>query len=274
MPDQPALRPAAAELVVLAARLARLAGDLVHAGRGDAARQVDTKSTPTDVVTAVDRASEALLADELARVRPHDAVLGEEGAAREGTSGIRWVLDPIDGTVNFLYGIPWYAVSVAAEVDGVVQAGAVLNPELGELYTAVRGQGARLNGEPIHCTGVRELSQTLVGTGFGYDSDRRARQAAVMSRLLPRVRDVRRFGSAALDLCQVAVGHLDAHYERGLSYWDHAAGALIAAEAGARVTGLHGRAPGADCVVAAAPGIAAAFGALLDDLIPDDGSAV
>ncbi len=273
MPDQPDV-PAPAELGVLAARLATLAGDLVHASRGDAARQVDTKSTPTDVVTAVDRASEALLSQELTRIRPRDGVLGEEGASREGSSGIRWVLDPIDGTVNFLYGIPWYAVSVAAEVNGVVEAGAVLNPEFGELYTAVRGQGAWLNGRPIRCTTVHDLGQTLVGTGFGYDAGRRARQAAVVARLLPRVRDVRRLGSAALDLCQVAVGRLDAHYERGLSYWDHAAGALIAAEAGARVTGLHGRPPGPDCVTAAGPGIAQAFGALLDELIPDDGAPV
>lgn len=254
-------------LLDLAVGLARQAGDLVRAGRARAGDQVDVKSSPTDVVTAMDRASERLLVAELSRLRPDDAVLGEEGAAREGTSGVRWVLDPIDGTVNYLYGLPWYAVSIAAEVDGVVLAGVVYQPESGELFRAARGGGAWLGDTRLRCPAGPVLAQALVSTGFGYDAGRRAAQAKVAAALLPRVRDLRRLGSAALDLCQLAAGRIDAHYESGLSYWDHAAGALIASEAGAVVDWLPDAAAGADCLVAAGPDLHPRLREVLSGLI-------
>lgn len=256
------------QLLVIATRLALGAGELIRTGRDGAGEDVGVKSTPTDVVTAMDHASERYLVAELARRRPGDGVLGEEGASVAGSSGVRWVVDPIDGTVNYLYGLPWYAVSVAAEVDGRVVVGVVHNPENGELFSAVRGGGAWLEGQRLRCTEESTLGQALVSTGFGYDADRRREQAQVAAALLPRVRDLRRMGSAALDLCQVAAGRLDAHYEQGLSPWDHAAGGLIAAEAGARVTGLRGAPAGVECVLAAGPGIFPALAAALEDLIP------
>lgn len=256
------------DLLDTARGLARGAGELIRSGRARASEQVAVKSTPTDVVTAMDRASERYLVSELARQRPDDGVLGEEGSSREGTSGVRWVVDPIDGTVNYLYGLPWYAVSVAAEVEGVVTVGVVHNPENGEVFSAVRGGGAWLGGQRLRCSDASALSQSLVSTGFGYDSDRRREQGRVAAALLPRVRDLRRMGSAALDLCQVAAGRLDAHYEQGLSPWDHAAGGLIAAEAGARVEGLRGAAAGVDCIVAAGPRIFPALLTVLEQLIP------
>lgn len=255
------------DLLDMAVRLALGAGELIRSGGTPAAEQVGVKSTPTDVVTAMDLASERYLGAELARQRPDDGVLGEEGAGHEGTSGVRWILDPIDGTVNYLYGLPWYAVSVAAELDGSVIVGVVLNPATGELFSAVRGGGARLGGRQLRCSDRTTLDQALVSTGFGYAADRRRAQAEVAAALLPQVRDLRRMGSAALDLCQVAAGRLDAHYELGLSPWDYAAGALIAIEAGARVEGLHGETFGPDCVVAAGPRLFPALVALLEDLI-------
>lgn len=255
-------------LLDIARRLAVGAGTLIRSGRAQAAEQVAVKSTPTDVVTAMDHASERFLVAELARHRPEDGVLGEEGASREGTSGVRWVVDPIDGTVNYLYGLPWYAVSVAAEVNDVVSVGVVHNPENGELFSALRGGGAWLGGQRLSCSGEGSLGQALVSTGFGYDADRRREQAAVAAQLLPRLRDLRRMGSAALDLCQVAAGRLDGHYEQGLWPWDYAAGGLIAAEAGARVEGLRGAPAGRDCVVAAGPRIFPALLSALEHLIP------
>jgi len=256
------------ELLDCAVSLARQAGELIRRGQPQAGRGVAVKSTPTDVVTELDLASERLLVGELTRRRPGDAVLGEEGAAREGTTGVRWVLDPIDGTVNYLYGLPWYAVSVAAEVDGVVDVGVVFCPETAELFRAVRGGGAWLGPRRLQCSAESTLGQALVSTGFGYDAARRREQAAVAAALLPRIRDLRRLGSAALDLCQLAAGRVDAHYERGLSYWDHAAGALIAAEAGATVGGLRGAPAGTDCLVAAGPALFRTLRAALEELIP------
>ncbi len=256
------------QLLDIATSLALGAGQLVTSGRTHAADQVTVKSTPTDVVTAMDHASERFLVAELARRRPDDGVLGEEGTSREGSTGVRWIVDPIDGTVNYLYGIPWYAVSVAAEVDGVVAVGVVHNPANGELFSAVRGGGAWLGAERLRCSDEDRLGQALVSTGFGYDADRRREQAGVAAALLPRVRDLRRMGSAALDLCQVAAGRLDAHYEWGLSPWDYAAGALIAAEAGARVGGLRGAAAGYHSVVAAGPQIFPTLLSALEELIP------
>ncbi len=264
--------PDPAELLALAVDTAREAAALVARGRARAGEDVEVKSSPVDVVTAVDTASERLITGRLLAARPDDGLLGEEGAARPGSSGVRWVVDPIDGTVNFLYGIPAYAVSIAAEVDGVVQAGAVLNAATGELFTATLGGGAELSSpgspDPVRLTGSSpaDLGQTLVGTGFGYREEQRRAQGAVVAALLPRVRDIRRVGSAALDLCAAAAGRIDAYYELHLNPWDHAAGALVAAEAGLVVTGLPGTPFAEPLAVVAAPSIAEPFVALLAEL--------
>jgi myo-inositol-1(or 4)-monophosphatase len=267
-----AVRPDPPALLALAVDVAREAAGVVARGRSTAAYHVDVKSSPVDVVTAVDRASEELVTARLLAARPDDGLLGEEGADRRGTSGVRWVVDPIDGTVNFLYDLPAYAVSIAAEVDGEVRAGVVLNVATGELFTATIGGGAHLSAparpEPVRLTGGRpaSLEQTLVGTGFGYRVEQRRAQGAVVAELLPRVRDIRRHGSSALDLCSVAAGRIDAYYELDLKPWDHAAGALIAAEAGLVVTGLTGRPFAEPMAVAAAPSIAGPFLELLEEL--------
>ncbi|MGY1834958.1 inositol monophosphatase family protein [Blastococcus sp. SYSU DS0510] len=263
--------PAPAGLLALAVAVAREAAVLVARGRESAGEQVTTKSSSVDVVTAVDAASEELLVRRLLEARPDDGVLGEEGAAREGSSGVRWIVDPIDGTVNFLYDIPAYAVSVAAEVDGVVRAGAVLNVATGELFTASAGGGAWLEvpGRPLRRLAVGtpvSLEQTMVATGFGYRVEQRRAQGAVVAELVTRARDIRRFGSAALDLCAVAAGRVDAYFELDLNPWDHAAGALVAAEAGAVVTGLGGAPVGEPMVVAVAPSVAEPFLALVSEL--------
>lgn len=261
--------PDPSALLALATDLARRAGGLarsMHSGLGAS----DTKSSPTDVVTAADRASEQLLVEGIRAARPDDGVLGEEGASSEGTSGVRWVVDPVDGTVNYLYGQPQWAVSIGVEVDGRTVAGVVLNPVLDELFAATAGGGATLNGRPLRCTDATELSQALVGSGFGYDARRRTAQAAVLTSVLPRVRDLRRMGAGALDLCSVAAGRLDAYYEQGLSPWDMSAGLLIASEAGARTGGLRGEAPSHAMVLAAAPGV---FDGLHDLLVAADADA-
>ncbi|MGY1856845.1 inositol monophosphatase family protein [Modestobacter sp. SYSU DS0290] len=260
-----------AELLELARATAEEAAALVGAGRSTAADQVDTKSSPVDVVTAVDTASEALIVRRLAEARPDDGVLGEEGAAREGTSGVRWVVDPIDGTVNFLYGLPAYAVSIAAEVDGRTQVGVVLNVATGELFTAVRGGGAWLTAPgsaamQLHGSSPASLEQALVATGFGYRVEQRRAQGAVVAQLLPEVRDIRRWGCASLDLCAAAAGRVDAYYELDLKPWDHAAGALVAEEAGLVVTGTAGRPFAEPMAVAAAPQVAGALVELLERL--------
>jgi myo-inositol-1(or 4)-monophosphatase len=266
------LRSVAEALAVEAAAFVRrrrteVFGTDAHPGRDlEGGQAVRTKTTPTDPVTVVDTETERLLRDRLAQRRPGDPVLGEEGggptdpgANADGT--VTWVLDPIDGTVNFVYGIPAYAVSVAAQVDGVSVAGAVADVVGGRVYSAGAGLGAHLTDEhgtrPLQCTAVDDLSVAMLGTGFGYSGRRRAAQAALLAKMLPVVRDVRRFGSAALDLCMVAAGRLDAYYEHGLNVWDCAAGALIAAEAGARVVLREQEKDGAVALaVAAAPGIA------------------
>lgn len=262
------LRSVAEELAAEAAafvrrRRAEVFGTDARAQGSDAVR---SKTTPTDPVTIVDTETERLLRDRLAQLRSGDPILGEEGggpadpATTNGT--VTWVLDPIDGTVNFLYGIPAYAVSVAAQVDGVSVAGAVADVVAGRVYSAGAGLGAGLTDahgtRPLRCTAVDELAMALLGTGFGYSKQRRTAQAALLARMLPLVRDVRRIGSAALDLCMVAAGRLDAYYEHGLHVWDCAAGALIAAEAGARVllSEPGQTAGGSGPVVAAAPGVA------------------
>jgi myo-inositol-1(or 4)-monophosphatase len=263
--------PDPAVLLDLAVRTAREAAELVARGRATAAEHVDVKSSPVDVVTAVDTASEELVVRRLLTDRPDDGVLGEEGGAREGTSGVRWVVDPIDGTVNFLYDLPAYAVSIAAEFDGEVVAGVVLNVATGELFTAIAGAGAYLESPArgrVRLAGSRPVSleQTLVATGFGYRVEQRRAQGAVVAELLPQVRDIRRNGSSALDLCAAAAGRVDAYYELDLKPWDHAAGALVAAEAGLVVTGLPGSPFAEPMAIAAAPSIAGPFVDLVTQL--------
>ncbi len=250
--------PSYDELLALAQRAARAVGDLIRDQRPQALGVAVTKSSPTDVVTVMDQASERLLHEILLGERPQDGFLGEEGAGSTGTSGLTWVVDPIDGTVNYLYDIPQYAVSVAVvtgdpndDAGHQVLAGCVHNPVSGETWTATWGGGARLNGRLIECTQQGDLGQALLATGFGYQAARRRHQATVIAALLPQVRDIRRMGSGALDLCQVACGRVDAYLERGLAPWDLAAGGLVATEAGARVTGLGQAAAGSALVVAA-----------------------
>lgn len=242
------------ELLALAETLAQNAAallrDAVHH-----AQEVDTKTTLTDMVTATDRASERLIVDGIRAARPDDAILGEEGTTDQGTSGIRWIVDPLDGTTNFLYGLPAFAVSIAVEIEGSVEAGLVVDAAREETFTAIRGGGARCRGHTIHCGTATELATSLVGTGFAYDAARRARQGAVVAELLPVVRDIRRIGAAAIDLCWVAAGRLDAFYERGLAPWDLAAGALIASEAGAVVGDLDGGPASGAFTLAASPAI-------------------
>jgi myo-inositol-1(or 4)-monophosphatase len=242
------------------------------AGRDDSGA-VKSKSTPTDPVTVVDTETERLLRDRLAELRPGDPVLGEEGGgpddpAATPAGSVTWVLDPIDGTVNFVYGIPAYAVSVGAQVDGESVAGAVADVVGQRVYSAALGLGAHVTDDegtqPLHSNAVDDLSMALLGTGFGYSQQRRAAQAELVARMLPVVRDVRRIGSAALDLCMVASGRLDAFYEHGLQVWDRAAGALIAAEAGARVVLPAQGVSGAGLALAAAPGIADELLAVLE----------
>jgi myo-inositol-1(or 4)-monophosphatase len=251
MDRAPEAPPTAAELLDIAVTTARRAGQLARSMRAQGVDGVSTKSTATDVVTAADRAVEGQVIDDLRARRPHDAVMGEESGAVAGGSRVRWIVDPIDGTVNYLYGIPVYAVSLAAEVDGVVVAGVVHNPVTGEEWTATRGGGAYRDGRRLAGSQVTDLGQALVGTGFGYDGARRGHQAGVLTGLLPRIRDIRRMGSASIDLCMAAEGLLDAVYEKGLNLWDWAAGGLVAEEAGLRVTGLLGAPPSPELVLVA-----------------------
>lgn len=262
----------AVELRRIAVRLAETAAAHVRARRpevfgkqGSTADAVRAKSSPTDPVTVVDTETEQLIREELGRLRPEDHILGEEGGgdlAAAGDDAVVWVVDPIDGTVNFLYGIPAYAVSVAALRGGRSVAGAVVDVAASVTYRAARGLGAQRvepdgSHVPLRCTPVRSVRMALVATGFGYGAGRRARQAALAAELMPHIRDIRRIGAAALDLCMVAEGRVDAHYEHGLNPWDWAAGALIAAEAGAMLRLPPAATPGSAgaLVVAAAPGI-------------------
>lgn len=223
-----------AELLDLATQVALAAGAVLGDRQGAAGR-VSYKTTETDPVTEADRASERLITELLLAARPDDGLLGEEGAERAGSSGLRWVIDPLDGTVNYLYGMPAYAVSIACEDAQGGLVGVVHQPARSVTYAAVRGGGAFANGRPLAVNDPVPLPHALVGTGFSYDAERRALQGAVLAQVLPQVRDIRRVGSAALDLCMVAAGMLDAYYEDTTSHWDWAAGALIAREAGARV---------------------------------------
>jgi myo-inositol-1(or 4)-monophosphatase len=269
--------PDPAGLLELARSAAQEAGRMLASrrpagplGRPDVA---DTKSSPTDVVTEMDRAAEALITGRLLAERPSDAILGEEGG-ESGHGRVRWIIDPLDGTVNYLYGLPDWAVSIAAEVDGVVVAGVVAVPARDEVFTAVRGGGGWLcaAGRPplaARCNSPVPLHQALVGTGFGYAAARRVVQGEVVAAVLPRVRDIRRGGSCAVDLCSVAMGRLDAFYERGVNYWDFAAGGLVATEAGAHLGGLHGQPASPELAIAAEPGLFADLHGLLASLDPE-----
>ncbi|WP_425424160.1 inositol monophosphatase family protein [Sporichthya polymorpha] len=241
------------ELLEVALQVAREAGTLLAAGRPSGPLRVTSKSTPTDVVTEMDHAAEALITETLARLRPDDGMLGEEGTDHPGTSGVRWVVDPLDGTVNYLYDLGGWAVSLAAEVEGESVVGVVHVPATGETFAAVRGQGATCNDRPLRVNPAAPLDRALVATGFGYDPRRRAHQAEILRHVLPAVRDIRRHGACAVDLCALAAGRVDAYFERGVNPWDFAAGGLIASEAGARVAGLGGEAPSSRFLLAAPP---------------------
>lgn len=262
------------DLLQIATRVALRAGDLAASRRAVGVDIAASKSSPEDIVTVADRETEELIRSLLAEERPGDGFFGEEGAADAGTTGLTWVVDPIDGTVNYAYGIPQYAVSIAV-VEGepdpatwTALAGAVVCPPLNEVFAASVGQGASQNGRRL---AVREtdLPLALVATGFSYDAAVRVEQAAVIGRLVASVRDIRRVGSAALDLCSVANGRVNAYFERLLNPWDHAAGALIAAEAGATVRGIDGGRASGEFLLAAPPLLAETLGRLLRDLHPE-----
>jgi myo-inositol-1(or 4)-monophosphatase len=262
-----------AGLVGLAEQVAREAGVLIQTKRPVLLEVAATKTSPTDVVTEMDQASEALLRDRLSAVRPNDGLHGEEQGLQPGTSGLTWVVDPIDGTVNYLYGLPAYAVSVAAVIgDSSVPggwrpvAGCVHNPASGETWTAGAGLGAFLDGDPLRAGEPPVLAQALIATGFGYFSGRRARQSRVLATLLPRVRDIRRVGCAAMDVCMVATGRVDGYYERGLHAWDLAAAVLVATEAGVAVRGIDGQPAEEHMVVVARPPLVDALVAQLEEL--------
>ena len=258
------------QLMALALDAARAGGDLALHERPDDLI-TDTKSSPTDVVTEMDRATEELLVAMILDRRPDDGILGEEGGERPGTSGVRWVLDPIDGTTNYLYGLPIWAISVAAECEGVVVAGVVDAPALGRRYFARRGGGAwEESGSRrrlLQASAGTSLAEALVSTGFAYSSERRARQAEDLRGIAPRVRDIRRLGAASIDLAWVGAGYVDAYFESGLHAWDVAAGGLIAEEAGAIVSVMPSAADGGDITLAAAPGIYAALRDVLSESV-------
>jgi len=248
--------PTPHELRELAAQTAEAVGSQVRERRAGGFSW-ETKSTSTDVVTEIDTWAEAEVVRRLQAVRPDDGLLGEEGASSPGTTGIVWVIDPIDGTTNLLYDLQGFSVSIGALIDGEPVAGAVFDPVRTELFSAALGEGSTRNGDPIHVSESSDLATALIGTGFGYQADERARQATVLQTVVPKVRDIRRLGGAALDLCNVACGRLDAYFERGLSPWDWAAGEIIAREAGATVSV-------GDLTYAVGPGLETALLSLLE----------
>jgi myo-inositol-1(or 4)-monophosphatase len=242
------------ELLALASELTRDAARVHVEGRWSAL-SIETKSSPTDLVSQVDREAERLIVQRLLEVRPDDTVLAEEGAERTGTSGVRWVIDPLDGTTNYIYGYPAFAVSIAVEVDGRPEVGVVHDSSAGHVYRAISGFGATCDDEPLRVREQPDLAKALVATGFSYDAAQRERQGLVVARLLGRVRDLRRGGSAALDLCRVAAGQVDAYWETGLAPWDFAAGVIIAREAGAEVLVIEAPGERGPTVVAAPPAL-------------------
>jgi len=257
------------ELRALTCRLAVEGGDLAAAGRRRDGVATTSKSTATDLVTAHDRAAEQAIVGGLTASRPDDAIVGEEGTNRPGTTGRTWYLDPIDGTTNFVYGLPQWSTSVAVGDASGMLAGAVYLPVTGELFAAGRGSGATCNGEPIACSATTSLALALVATGFGYSPAHRRRQAAVISRLIGEVRDIRRSGSAAVDLCYTAAGRVDAYYEEQLHIWDMAAGLLIASEAGCAAGGFAGQDPAPEELLVATPALFEPLVAVLGEAVAD-----
>jgi myo-inositol-1(or 4)-monophosphatase len=243
----------------LAQRAARAAGEVLLSYYGRAPEGLESKTSATDPVSDADREAERVIRELLEAERPDDGLMGEEGSRSPAPSGRRWIVDPLDGTVNFLYGLRAWGVSIALEDEEGLAVGVVFNPVSGECFEAERGKGATVNGEPIHVTGCRSLDRAMVATGFSYESERRADQAEILVSLLPRIRDLRRAGAAALDLAYVAAGRADAFYERGLKRWDEAAGLLLVHEAGGVTADLDGEPHGA---------VAAATQELLDELLP------
>ena len=258
----------ALQLRDLACRVAREAGEMVLACQRDEL-SIDTKASDLDLVTQVDRESEALITERLLAVRPDDGVIGEEGTGVRGSSGVDWLIDPIDGTTSFVYGLPGFSVSIAAQFDAEVIAGVVFAPATGSEYSAARDSGARLNGDEIAVRATSSLDKALVATGFSPELSRRKRQGQLFAELIPRIRDIRRMGSAALDLAAVAAGQVDAYFEVGLSPWDYAAGALIAEEAGAEVVIEPDEQSGRAFVAAVPRSIAPEFLKMLRDLGAD-----
>lgn len=251
----------------LCVELATAGGSAALAGRraaGDALGR-DTKSSPTDLVTEFDCAAEDLIVTKLRAARPDDAIVGEEGADHPGTTGFAWHIDPIDGTTNYVYDLPTWSCSVGVTHHGVGVAGAVYAPALGEMYAAAAGHGATLDGRPIHASGIADAALALVATGFSYQAETRIAQARRLVGLVGRVRDVRRYGSAALDLCLVASGRVDVYYETGLNSWDITAGEVICREAGAITSDWSGGRATPAQLLACAPGIHPEFVALLAD---------
>ena len=247
------------ELHDVAVKLAREAGELIVTRRAGHIEVASTKSSDVDVVTAVDKESEEFLYTRLRKLRPGDGFLGEEGQVEESTTGVTWVVDPIDGTVNFLYNIPHYAVSIAA-VTGVpspgswqVEAGAVFNPATGELFHAARGEGAFLGERRLQIGPPPPMNLALLATGFAYSTAMRKEQVRILSQLIGEVRDIRRMGTASLDFAAVAAGRVDVYFERTLSPWDHAAGELLVTEAGGIITGIRDLPQGREGIFAGHP---------------------
>jgi myo-inositol-1(or 4)-monophosphatase len=244
----------------LAVKAAHDAGSLLLERFHGPAHGVGTKSSSTDLVSDADRDSEALIFRAILKAHPRDGMLGEEGKGKVSESGFEWVVDPLDGTVNFLFGIPWWAVSIAIRDDNGALAGVVHNPILEETFSAQRGEGAWLNGEAIGVSECDDISQALIATGFAYDRDARRVQGEAAARVLPVARDLRRMGSAALDLCSVACGRVDGFFEAHLAEWDKAAAQLIAREAGALVEEIGPPVPGLE------PGLLATNGKIQEEL--------
>ena len=248
----------------LAEAVAREAGRQLRDAFGGPGVNVVSKSTPTDLVSEADHAAERLIRARLAAARPDDGFLGEEGTDRAGSSGLRWVVDPLDGTVNFLFGIPQWCVSVAVEDAAGALAGVVFDPLRDELWAATRDGAATLNGTELRAPGRGDLATAMVATGFGYDPAVRRGQAALVTRLLPIVRDIRRLGAAALDLVWTAAGRYDAYFERGLNHWDVAAGQLVCERAGLAVEPLPAAPPSGPGVLVAPPALALALRPLVE----------
>jgi myo-inositol-1(or 4)-monophosphatase len=283
--------PGRKALLALAVAVACTAGRML-ADRDARPAVVRTKTSVTDVVTDMDQAAERLIRSQILAERPDDAILGEEGGQTGGAAPVRWIVDPLDGTVNYLYGLPDWAVSIAAEVGGQVVAGVVCAPRRDEVFCAILGVGAwraslagqpdplrrmredrtaeraklLVGAEPLACNDGVALEQALIATGFGYEPGRRLVQGRVLSAVLPRVRDIRRNGACAVDLCLLAAGNVDGYYERGVQYWDIAAGSLIAQEAGAVIGGLAGQPAGPSMTIGAGPALFAELHDLLAGL--------